>query len=194
MVFSFILALKSEFFEGIDNEKVNEVFSGTKKALDYSMNICLNKNLQHEGLLNKVENNMKELQVNDKKISDFILRKSVELEIENKALQENNKEIIKYLEILENSLRQAQNKTEFLKKDYESLKSENNNLLADLKTTKRIKTKIKMLSRNAGEKQNNNINDVQRTNCYSTKGTFIFFFIITTRFTTLYYFTYILYT
>ena len=149
------------------------------------MKIWLNKNLLQEGLLNKVENNMKELHVNDEKISDLILMKSVELEVENKALQENNKEITKYLEILENSLRQAQNKTEFLKKDYESLKSENNNLLADLKTTKRIKTEIKRLSRNAREKQNDNINDVQITNCYSTKGTFIFFnFNITTRITT----------
>ena len=34
MVFSFILSLKSEFFEGTDNEKVNKVFSGNKKALD----------------------------------------------------------------------------------------------------------------------------------------------------------------
>ena len=176
MVFSFILSLKSEFFEGTDNEKVNEVFSGNKKALDYNMKIWLNKNLLHEGLLNKVENNMKELHVINEKMSDLILMKSVELEVENKALQENNKEITKYLEILENSLRQAQNKVECLKKDYKNLKSENNDLLADLKTTKRIKTNIKMLSRNAAEKSDDNINDVQITNCYSTKGTIIFFF------------------
>ena len=140
------------------------------------MNICLIKNLLHEGLLNKVENNMKELHVIDEKISDLILTKSVELEVENKALQENNKEITKHLEILENSLRQAQNKTEFLKKDYKNLKSENTDLLADLKATKRIKTNIKRLSRNASEKENNNINDVQRTNCYLIKGTFCYYY------------------
>ena len=67
MAFSLVLSLKSEFFEGIDNEKVNEVFSGNKKTLDYNVKICLNTNLLHEGLLKEVEKNMKELNINDKK-------------------------------------------------------------------------------------------------------------------------------
>ena len=141
------------------------------KTLDYNLNICLNKNLLHEGLLNKVENSMKQLHENDEKISDLILTKTVELEVENKALQENNKEITKHLEILEKSLRQAQNKAECLNKTYKKLKSENNNLLADLKTIKQIRTNIKRLSRNARKTPDDNIHNVQSTNFRSIKGT-----------------------
>ena len=180
MIFKFILFFKSKFFEGINNEKVNEIFGGNKKTSDYNLNICLNKNLLHEGLLNKVENSMKQLHENDEKISDLILTKTVELEVENKALQENNKEITKHLEILEKSLRQAQNKAECLNKTYKKLKSENNNLLADLKTTKQIKIKKSLLSklferfsRKTKEKQDDDIHNVQSTNCYSIKGTLI---------------------
>ena len=180
MIFSFILFFKSEFFEGINNEKVNEIFSGNKKTSDYNLNICLNKNLLHEGLLNKIENSMKELHVNDEKISYLILKKTVELEVENKALQENNKKITKHLKILEKSIRQAQNKIKCLNKSYKKLKSENNNLFADLKTIKQMKIKetlfsrlFKWLSRNTREKQDDKIHNVQSTNCYSTKGTLI---------------------
>ena len=171
MIFSFISSFKSKFFEGLDKEKVSEAFNGNKKTLNSSLNICLNTNLMHEGLLNKVENSMKELHENDEKISDLILKKTVELEVENKALQENNKEITKYLEILKKSLRQSQNKVERLKKTYKKLKSENNDLFADLKTTKQIKMKIKRLSKK--QKLDDNIHDIQSTNCYSIKGTLI---------------------
>ena len=91
--------------------------------------------------------------------------------MENKALQENNKEITKHLEILEKSLRQAQNKAECLNKTYKKLKSENNNLLADLKTIKQIRTNIKRLSRNARKTPDDNIHNVQSTNFRSIKGT-----------------------
>ena len=67
MTISFILTLIPEFFEGVDNEKVSEVFNGNKKTLDYNVNISLNTNLLHEGLLKEVEKNMKELNINDKK-------------------------------------------------------------------------------------------------------------------------------
>ena len=153
----------------MDNEKVCEAFNGNKKTLDYSLNISLNTNLLHEGLLKKVENSMKELHENDKEINDLIFKKTVELEVENKVLQKNNKEITKYLEILKKSLRQTQNKIECLKKTYKKVKSENNNLLADLKATKQIKMNIKRLSRK--RKLDDKIHDVQSTNCYSIKGT-----------------------
>ena len=155
----------------MDNEKVCEAFNGNKKTLDYSLNISLNTNLLHEGLLKKVENSMKELHENDEKISVLILKKTVELEVENRALQENNKEITKHLEILKKSLRQSQNKVERLKKTYKKLKSENNDLLADLKTTKQIKMNIKRLSRK--RKLDDKIHDVQSTNYYSIKGTLL---------------------
>ena len=71
--------------------------------------------------------------------------------MENKALQENNKEITKYLEILEKLLIKAQNNAESLKKTCKNLESENNDLLANLKTTKQIKMYIKRLSRNESE-------------------------------------------
>ena len=90
--------------------------------------------------------------------------------MENKALQENNKEITKYLEILEKLLIKAQNNAESLKRTCEKLKSENNDLLANLKTTKQIKMNIKRLSRNTSEKPDDNIHDVQSTNSYSNKG------------------------
>ena len=170
VAFSLVLSLKSEFFEGIDNEKVNEVFSGNKKTLDYNVKICLNTNLLHEGLLNKVEKNMKELHVNDNKISRLILKKTVKLEVENKALQENNKEITKYLEIMKKSLTQAQNELECLKKTHKKLEFENNNLLAKLETSK------KRLSRK--RKLDDNIQDVQSTNCNSVKSKLIKLFLL----------------
>ena len=89
--------------------------------------------------------------------------------MENKALQENNKEITKYLEILEKLLIKAQNNAESLKKTCKNLESENNDLLANLKTTKQIKMNIKRLSRK--RKLDDKIHDIQSTNCYSIKGT-----------------------
>ena len=171
MVFSFILSLKSELFEGIDKEKVSEVLIGNKKTLDYNSSICLSANLLHKELLNEVENNIKELHVNDEKISRLMLMKTVELEVENKALQENNEEIRKNLEILKESLTQSQNQIECLKKSYKMLKLEKNNLLAKLESTKEIKMYNKRLSGNESEKSDDNIHEVQSTNCISVKGT-----------------------
>ena len=90
--------------------------------------------------------------------------------MENKALQENNKEITKYLEILEKLLIKAQNNAESLKKTCKNLESENNDLLANLKTTKQMKMYIKRLSRNESEISGDNIHDVQSANSYSNKG------------------------
>ena len=116
---------------------------------------------------------MNELHVNDEKIYDLILKKTIELEVENKALQENNKKIFRYLGIFEKWLKQVQHKIECLIKTSKKLELENKNLLANLKSTKQTKMYLKRLSGNTSEKLDDNIHHVHSTNCYSIKGILI---------------------
>ena len=121
---------------------------------------------------------MKELHVNDQKISHLMLMKTVELEVENKALQENNEEIRKNLEILKELLRQSQNKIECLKTTYKKLESDNNDLLADLQTKKQTQMNFRRFSENLSNKSEDNIYGVQNTNYYSIESILIKLFLL----------------
>ena len=121
---------------------------------------------------------MKELHVNDEKISHLVLMKTVELEVENKALQENNEEIRKNLEILKELLRQSQNKIECLKTTYKKLESDNNDLLADLQTKKQTQMNFRRFSENLSNKSEDNIYGVQNTNYYSIESILIKLFLL----------------
>ena len=107
-----------------------------------------------------------------------MLMKTVELEVENKALQENNEEIRKNLEILKELLRQSQNKIECLKTTYKKLESDNNDLLADLQTKKQTQMNFRRFSENLSNKSEDNIYGVQNTNYYSIESILIKLFLL----------------